>query len=219
MTTWMATTAERDLDYRCDFCGEKADALHFVPWIGPEGTRTATREVLFSCPEHDAGGYWVALSRWFDPRERFDEHVERKAGGLEALALYSERVYRMRLLTEDNSMAVPGIYDYWCSACVEDGFAYIRHIDEMVTHAPVHERKVTLTCFEKTDDETQRRLLSMPRLREHPGDKAQTPTYPMPDPFFKKRPTITWEPPALDPAAAQRANEWIDEQLAAMEPA
>jgi hypothetical protein len=72
MTVWTTTTPAKDLDYRCDLCGEPADALHFVPWV------MDCEEVLFSCSKHDAGGYWVEFKHWFDPEERFPRHVAQK---------------------------------------------------------------------------------------------------------------------------------------------
>lgn len=94
MATWRVTTDDKDLNYRCDLCGKPADTVHFVKWI------TKCEEVLFACPDHDAGGYWTTLKRWFDPKERFPEHIADKGPeGLDALALLAERIDSLRKVT------------------------------------------------------------------------------------------------------------------------
>lgn len=93
MTTWRTTKSTSELDFRCDHCGEKANTLHFVPWVGG----LDTEEVLFACPKHDPGGYWVTFTRWFDPREDFPHHVWQKQGGPEALALLEQRIDQLRI--------------------------------------------------------------------------------------------------------------------------
>lgn len=84
--TWRSTTPDEKLDYRCDLCGAPADTLHFVPGV------CGTREVLFACPKHDAGGYWIHLKRWFDPKERFVEHVMKKQNSEAGLVLLADRI-------------------------------------------------------------------------------------------------------------------------------
>ncbi len=59
MTTWRSTKPDSKLDYRCDLCGEPANTIHFVPWSGQ------CDEVLFACPDHDPGGYWLDLDRFW----------------------------------------------------------------------------------------------------------------------------------------------------------
>lgn len=93
--TWRTTKPDKDLDYRCDLCGKPADTLHFIPWVG--GLKT--EKVVFACWQHYPGGYWMELSRWFDPSERFPEHVAGKDGGEESLAMLAARLDELRRLS------------------------------------------------------------------------------------------------------------------------
>lgn len=88
--TWRTTKPDKELDYRCDHCGEKANTIHFVPWAGN------AEHCLFACPEHDPGGYWTYLDRWLDPEEDFIQHVLDKDGGDEAIVLWDQRVDALR---------------------------------------------------------------------------------------------------------------------------
>jgi hypothetical protein len=90
--TWRTLKPAKDLDFRCDLCGKPADTLHFVPWVGQ------TEKVVFACPTHDAGGYWVELARWFDPAQAFPQHIADKDGGLESVALLEARIEELRRL-------------------------------------------------------------------------------------------------------------------------
>lgn len=90
MTTWTTTLPDAELPFACDRCGKPADTVHFVPWV------TTCEEVLFACPGHDAGGYWVRLAELFRKPERWADHIGRKRGGATALALLDARLYALR---------------------------------------------------------------------------------------------------------------------------
>lgn len=90
--TWRTTKGVRNLDYRCDApgCTAMGNTIHFVPWV------TECEAVLFACPDHDPGGYWTELERWFDPSERFPQHVAGKPGSEHALSLLDARIDALR---------------------------------------------------------------------------------------------------------------------------
>lgn len=71
-------------------CGKRADAIHFLE----NGVHDAyprdpeTTVAVFSCPDHDWGGYWVSL-KWFerDGIDHWMKHLSHKIWrGDEALA-------------------------------------------------------------------------------------------------------------------------------------
>jgi hypothetical protein len=93
--TWHRVELTRDL-LRCDLCGKQADALHFLsdgeyPNVHDRDAHEGVEAVL-SCPEHDAGGYWMTLDRWLDEEEDFPDHVRQKLWGCAALFAWSVRV-------------------------------------------------------------------------------------------------------------------------------
>lgn len=94
MADWRTTKQDSELDIRCDLCRKPADTIHWVPWVGGR----APEKVLFACPDHDPGGYWLDLKRWFNPSERLQEHVAKKAKGDIAIALYEARINELRRL-------------------------------------------------------------------------------------------------------------------------
>jgi hypothetical protein len=59
--------------FRCDLCGEQADTVHLVPWCGVE-----CEHVLFACPRHDPGGYWLSVCDWLADRDDWQRHLEEK---------------------------------------------------------------------------------------------------------------------------------------------
>lgn len=85
---WRVTRLGKD-DFKCDLCGQRGDTFHFVP-----GISSPDCEVVFACPRHDAGGYWVRLVEWFDKSEFWDKHIAEKYGGREALRKLDERFDR-----------------------------------------------------------------------------------------------------------------------------
>jgi hypothetical protein len=91
-TTWRTTKPDRELDFRCDCpgCDKPANTVHFLPWV------TECEEVAFACTDHDPGGYWTEISTFWDPSERFPDHVAKKVGGDRALALLADRVDVLR---------------------------------------------------------------------------------------------------------------------------
>lgn len=92
MTDWRRTDLTREL-IRCDLCGKKADTVHFLTdgdYPGKGGKDDQVKAV-FACPQHDAGGYHVELDRWFNPKERFPQHIGEKSWGEAALAAVNGR--------------------------------------------------------------------------------------------------------------------------------
>jgi hypothetical protein len=68
--------------------------MHFLtdgkyPGAGGDNDRV---EAAFACQDHDAGGYHAELNRWFNPKERFPEHIEEKSWGATALAALNSRI-------------------------------------------------------------------------------------------------------------------------------
>jgi len=98
--TWRRTEITRDL-LRCDLCGEQADALHFLSDGHYPDVRDAEAsegvQVAFSCPLHDAGGYWVSLDRWYGPEREMDwhSHIGGKLWGLAALCALGDREHAL----------------------------------------------------------------------------------------------------------------------------
>ena len=93
--TWRSTAPTKDLDFRCDVdgCDAKANTIHFVPYVDED-----VEACVFGCPDHDAGGYWTELTRWFDPKEKFIDHILQKHLGHRAIGLYEQRVDQLRIL-------------------------------------------------------------------------------------------------------------------------
>jgi hypothetical protein len=59
--------------FRCDLCGDPADTLHLWPWCDRR-----CEAVLFACPRHDAGGYWLRLDEFLDERDEWTRHLADK---------------------------------------------------------------------------------------------------------------------------------------------
>jgi hypothetical protein len=93
--TWRTTKRDGDaLDIRCDLCRKPATTVHWVPWV----SGLKPEKVLFACVDHDPGGYWVDLSRWFDPKDSFPAHIAAKEHGDEAVAMLESRLDELRRL-------------------------------------------------------------------------------------------------------------------------
>src|SRR4051794_34687040 len=94
--TWRRTELTREL-IRCDLCGKRADTVHFVTDGGYPGTGSNDEEVeaVFACPQHDAGGYYMDLDRWFNSKEAVPEHIAEKTWGRAALAAIGGRFDKM----------------------------------------------------------------------------------------------------------------------------
>lgn len=86
----------------CDLCGAKADTVHFVPYI------IGCHDVLFACPPHDPGGYWLTTADFDDGPPDFRDpsrlytsrsHILAKNDGWLALVLLLERLNGRRPYT------------------------------------------------------------------------------------------------------------------------
>jgi hypothetical protein len=95
--TWSYTRGTPEM-LRCDLCGEQADTIHIC-------FDDDNIEVVFACPAHDPGGYWIEVQRWFAETLDWINHLGEKDWGFEAIRKLAVRLDESRIIKTGASNA------------------------------------------------------------------------------------------------------------------
>lgn len=95
--TWRRTSPVTPDQLKCDLCLEPANTVHWLPYADDEAT-----QVLFACPSHDPGGYWLPVTEVLRNDGIIDrdtaKHIDGKGERGVAMSMFWERLDQMTII-------------------------------------------------------------------------------------------------------------------------